>query len=204
MILQAHDISIERGGLRLLQNLSFSLKAGGSLVLRGPNGSGKTSLLRSLAGLAPIASGSVDYDPDDVCFFGHLDGVKSAMSVAENLRFWASVYGQSNMDGAIELFELGPILHKLGGHLSAGQKRRVGLSRLLISRAKIWLMDEPTVSLDQAKITELAEIVKTHLASGGVTVLSTHADWPVESAVCDLSKFKPHTSNPLAFGEALE
>jgi len=184
-----------RGGRMVFRDLDFSLAPGGALILRGVNGAGKSTLLRVIAGLCPPADGSggsgggggglswngedVDADPAAhrarLCYVGHLDAVKPVLTVAENLAFWG------NVDAA----EVGPALARFGidrladlpaGLLSAGQKRRLNLARLALSDAPLWLLDEPTVSLDGDGTAALVSLIADHRARGGSVLAATHIE----------------------------
>jgi heme exporter protein A len=196
MHLRLANLAVARGGVTVLQGLSLSLSAGQALILRGPNGSGKTTLLRTLAGLQPPADGSFDLPPDAVAYAAHADGLKSTLTVAENLAFWASVYGGPAIDRALKALDLTTLVHRRAGELSAGQKRRLGLARLLVTGRPVWLLDEPTVSLDTASIGLFTGIVRQHLADGGLAIIATHVDLDLPKAqVLDLA---PHRARIIA------
>lgn len=182
-----NNLSVARGGVTLLQGLILTLDPGQALILRGPNGSGKTTLLRTLAGLQPAAAGGFDLPTDGVAYAAHADGLKSALTVAENLRFWASIYGSGPIDPALQALDLHSLTHRRAGELSAGQKRRLGLARLLVAARPVWLLDEPTVSLDAASVALFAAIVRQHLTAGGMAIIATHIDLGLpEARVLDL------------------
>ncbi|MEM8700549.1 MAG: heme ABC exporter ATP-binding protein CcmA [Pseudomonadota bacterium] len=192
--LVAENLTIDRGGRRVFQDLSFTVEKGESLVVTGANGIGKSSLLRTLAGLVPLASGTLRLDggmPDlllqeQAHYFGHQDAVKPALSVLENLRFWQSFTASSEPESfaggacepieALETLGIGHTAHLPAGYLSAGQKRRLSLSRLLITPRPIWLMDEPASALDRASEQQLLALMNAHLASGGLIVTATHTE----------------------------
>jgi len=191
MGLTVSDLTIARGGIRVLEGLSFALGAGQALVLRGPNGVGKTTLLRTIAGLQPPVSGRVEVPADALVYAGHADGIKATLTVRENLGFWAQAFGNSDITGAMEAFQLGPLGDRPAGALSAGQKRRLGLARLLVTGRKIWVLDEPTVSLDVEAVAMFASAVRAHLAGGGIAVIATHIDLGLsEAQVLDVGPFK--------------
>jgi len=181
--LRAHDIACQRGGRTLFQGLSFALAPGEALLVSGPNGAGKTSLLRQIAGLLPLADGQLAATgPDDtplaeLCHYvAHADAAKSALSVRENLAFWANYLegGESGLAQALNAFGLNPLADLPAGLLSAGQKRKLALSRLFASPRPIWLLDEPSVSLDAASVKRLDAAIRDHLKAGGIALVSSH------------------------------
>jgi heme exporter protein A len=191
MVLTVRDLAVTRGGLAILEGVSFELNAGEALVLRGPNGVGKTTLLRSIAGLQPPEIGTVTGAEDQIAYAAHSDGLKAMLSVTENLTFWASVFGLSDIEHAIEAFDLADLRNRMAGTLSAGQKRRLGLARLMVTGRPIWVLDEPTVSLDVASVALFADAVREHLQNGGSALMATHIDLGLaEARVLDLTPFK--------------
>lgn len=190
MAMTVENLAVSRGGLLVLEGLSFSLAAGQALILRGPNGSGKTTLLRTLAGLQPPVAGRIDADPDAIAYAAHADGLKPTLSVRENLEFWTQVFGQTGIDAAVEAFALAPLLNRPAGALSAGQKRRLGLARLLVTGRPIWIFDEPTVSLDREAVASFGQTVQRHLAQGGAALLATHIDLGFDANVLDVAAYK--------------
>ena len=203
MIVLAANLSVARGGVTVLSNLTFSVGAGQALVLRGPNGSGKTTLLRTLAGLQPPVGGTLDLAPDAVAYAAHADGLKSTLTVAENLAFWAQVYGGPSPAGAIAAMDLAALARRRAGELSAGQKRRLGLARLLVTGRPLWLLDEPTVSLDVASVALFAGVVRQHLAGGGAAIIATHVNLGLpEAEVLDLDPYRTRTLARDGFDEA--
>ena len=184
-------ITVERGGRLALAAPDFRVNAGQAARLTGPNGAGKSTLLRALAGLLPIASGDARFGDaslsDDreamsqICAYaGHSDAVKPAMSVAENLESWARLYSGSADRGrvadALARFGVDHIADAPASYCSAGQKRRLGLARLLVTGRPLWLLDEPTVSLDAASVSVFAGLVAEHCAKGGVAIAATHIE----------------------------
>ncbi|WP_407671534.1 heme ABC exporter ATP-binding protein CcmA [Paramagnetospirillum kuznetsovii] len=182
-----------RGGRVVFAGLDFTLASGGALVLLGPNGSGKSSLLRVMAGLLRPAHGVLAWngqpvgdDPEAQAarthYLGHHDAVKPVLSVAENLGFWARLHdphmGRAGraVDNALDRFGLSHLAAIPGKMLSAGQKRRTNLARLLAAPSPLWLLDEPTTALDKASIKALEAVLAEHRATGGMVVLSTHAE----------------------------
>lgn len=203
MSLEVTDLSIARGGVRVLEGVSFTLAPGQALVLRGPNGIGKTTLLRTVAGLQPPVGGTVRAEPESLVYAGHADGIKATLSVVENLSFWAQVFGKSDISPALEAFDLTPLADRAAGMLSAGQKRRLGLARLLVTGRPVWVLDEPTVSLDREAVAMFAEVVGTHLTGGGSALLATHIDLGIDGAeVLDVAPFRARAAEVDDFDEA--
>lgn len=190
MTLTIRDLCVARGGLPVLQGLSFTLAPGQALILRGPNGSGKTTLLRTLAGLQPPLAGQIDGAEEQIAYAAHSDGLKAMLSVRENLTFWADVFGQIDIAPALDAFALTPLIDRLAGTLSAGQKRRLGLARLLVTGRPIWMLDEPTVSLDVDAVAQFATAVRAHLRVGGAALIATHIDLGLEAEVLDVTPFR--------------
>jgi heme exporter protein A len=192
MELLVKDLSCARGGVPVLAGLGFTLRAGQALILRGPNGAGKTTLLRTLAGLQPALSGDISVNPDDIALATHADGVKAALTVAENLAFWAAVFGQNDISPALTAMNLTNLHARPAAQLSAGQRRRLGLARLMVTGRKLWLLDEPTVSLDTASVALFSSMMTRHLTAGGMAIIATHVDLGLPQAqTLDLSAFKP-------------
>jgi heme exporter protein A len=179
-----HDLCVMRGNRLILRDVNFAIASGEALTLTGPNGAGKTTLLRSLAGFLPARSGSIRLSGGDdersvgeQCHYvGHLNGIKPALSVAENLEFFANFLGgtAAMASRAGETLGLGDLEDVPAALLSAGQKRRLGLARLLCAERPLWLLDEPAVSLDAASQTVLSGMVTAHLGTGGIVAAATH------------------------------
>ncbi|MFC3167601.1 heme ABC exporter ATP-binding protein CcmA [Paracoccus fontiphilus] len=204
-LLAVHDLAVARGGLRTVEGVSFTLAAGQALILRGPNGIGKTTLLRTVAGLQPPIAGRIDMPEDTVAYAAHADGLKGALTVAENLRFWSRVFGGGDLAPALAAMDLVALADRPAAALSAGQKRRLGLARLLVARRPLWVLDEPTVSLDAASVARFADMVRAHLAAGGAALIATHIDLGLEARVLDLTPFKAkavRAARPAGFNEA--
>ena len=196
-MLSVRDLAVARGGQPILSGLSFDLRPGAALVLRGPNGIGKTTLLRTIAGLQPAASGAIDLPPEGLAYSGHADGLKATLTVSENLTFWARIFGQSRIGPALEALDLASLADRPAQTLSAGQKRRLGLARLLVTARRLWLLDEPTVSLDTASVALFAAAVRSHLAAGGAALMATHIDLGLdEGDRLDLTPFRAALPDP--------
>ena len=176
MDLTVTDLALARGGMALLSGVSFRLQACQALILRGPNGAGKTTLLRAIAGLQPTLAGQISPGADQIAYAAHADAVKGALSVAENLRFWAQVYGAAGIEPTLGEMQLQGLRDRPAQTLSAGQRRRLGLARLMLSDRPIWLLDEPTVSLDTASVALFRQILAQHMDRGGSALLATHID----------------------------
>lgn len=209
-----HDLACLRGERMVFARMDFEMKAGGALLLLGPNGSGKSSLLRMLAGLLRPVAGQLSWNGEAISedreahsgrlhYVGHHDAVKPLLSVWENLRFWARLHDPGSGDDpvreALERFDMLRLAEVPGKLLSAGQKRRLSLSRLLAAPAPLWLLDEPTVALDRASVKRLEAVIAEHRARGGMAVLSTHAEIGLPGARdMHLDRFAPP---PPAAGE---
>ncbi len=189
MKLIVENLLCQRGGVPVLEGVSFTLGPGEALVLRGPNGSGKTTLLRTIAGLQPAAGGRIELAEDAVAYGAHADGLKATLSVAENLAFWAAIYGTDDVDTALDTYALRGLAGRPAQNLSAGQKRRLGLARLLVTGRPIWVLDEPTVSLDADSVAMFGRAVGAHLAGGGSALIATHIDLGLDARVLDVSEF---------------
>jgi heme exporter protein A len=199
MTLAVERLAVIRGERQLFKDISFSLAAGEALLLRGPNGSGKSSLLRLLAGFLQPAAGNVTWQGkalDDeaeayragLLYLGHQDAVKPQVSTEENLIYWARLCGLSASAAiecaamALEQAGLARQRRLPGRYLSAGQKRRLGLARLLLRPAALWLLDEPTNALDSTAIAWLGSALAQHRAAGGLVLLASHVDVPLPNA----------------------
>ncbi|MGB0902045.1 heme ABC exporter ATP-binding protein CcmA [Halocynthiibacter sp.] len=193
--LLVENLTCARGGVPVLRGVSFKLSPGVAVLLRGPNGVGKTTLLRTIAGLQPSLRGRCKAN-GTIAWAGHADAIKATLNVQENLKFWAAVHGagtmaarQEKVDQAVESFYLRDLLLRPAQSLSAGQKRRLGLARLCVTGAEIWALDEPTVSLDADSVILFADAVRAHCAAGGSALIATHIDPGVEAATLDLQPY---------------
>jgi heme exporter protein A len=190
MLLSVTDLACARGPAQVLAGLSFAVASGEALILRGPNGAGKTTLLRTLAGLTPPLAGRIDCAPETIAYAGHADGLKAQLTVRENLTFWARAFAAAGTSAALDVFDLHGLADRRAGEMSAGQKRRLSLARLLVTGRPLWCLDEPTVSLDAENVVRFASAVETHLASGGAALVATHIDLGLPNArVLDVTPF---------------
>lgn len=216
--LSVDNLSCVRGGRRVFAGASFRVAAGSAARLIGPNGAGKSTLLRAIAGLIDAAgavrwreaSSDASTDPsrdaslagdrealqERIAYIGHLDAVKPSLTVAENLSFWAGMLGgaadRARIGAALERFDLSAIADAPAAYCSAGQKRRLGLARLCVWDRPLWLLDEPTVSLDAASVAVFADLVADHCAGGGAAVIATHIDLGLAAAqTIDMADFAP-------------
>ena len=185
MRLSGRGVKCIRGGREVFSGLDFAASAGEALAVTGPNGSGKTSLLRLIAGLLVLPGGSIDLDggdseltlPEQAHYLGHRDALKPALSVTENLEFWRDFFGGDVSDAQESLAAVG-LVHAAqlpAAYLSAGQRRRLSIARLLTVRRPIWLLDEPTSALDASGQTMFSGLMQDHLSRGGLIVAATHA-----------------------------
>ena len=195
MKLQIKDLEVKRGEETILSALNFDVSSGHALVIRGHNGSGKSTLLRAISGLLPIEAGSVsleDMDPEfagatvpDLChYLGGENAMKPTMSVDENLKFWQDFAGQPHLvvDDALDMVGLDGLQSVPFAHLSTGQRRRIGIARLLVSYRPIWLLDEPTSGLDAASEKQFADLMQVHLEDDGLIIAATHIPLGLDSA----------------------
>jgi heme exporter protein A len=181
MTLTANNLACERNGRVVFSNLSFEVKPGQCVELRGANGAGKSSLLRLIAGLVPKTAGIFHLGADEeiaqkLHFIAHADAMKTAMTVRENLVFWSGVLGGHTIEPALAAFRLQGLQHDGVQLLSAGQRRRLALSRLFLAERPLWLLDEPMTALDATSQDELRAHIKIHLTSGGIVLAATHGD----------------------------
>jgi heme exporter protein A len=185
MRLVVNDLSAERGGRRVFEAVSFALGRGGALVVTGANGAGKSTLLRVLAGHVRAADGTITLEGGDpertvgeqAHHVGHADALKPALTVHENLAFWAAFTAgrAGSVEAALDAFDLADLAGLPARVLSAGQRRRLALARLLASHRPIWLLDEPTTAIDAASERAPGRVVAAHRAEGGLVIAATHA-----------------------------
>jgi heme exporter protein A len=192
MRLVAKGLNCVRGGRTVFEAVAFSASAGESLCVTGRNGAGKSSLLRQIAGLVRIASGTIvieDSDPElsiaeQAHYLGHLDALKPSLSVRENLAFWAHYLGghDADVDSALAALDLDSLADLPAAYLSAGQRRRLSIARLIAVPRPLWLLDEPTSALDVVAQQRFAELMRTHLAGGGIIVAAVHGPIGLDGA----------------------
>ena len=198
MRLEGRDLTCIRGGREVFTGVGFSVTAGAALTVTGPNGAGKTTLLRLLAGLLEAAGGRLELSggeadatlAEQAHYLGHRDALKPALSVRENLEFWYAFLGGRDASAAsaaaavlsaLDAVGLAPLVGLPAAYLSAGQRRRLAIARLVAAPRPIWLLDEPTAALDAASQQRLAELMRTHLAGGGIIVAATHGSLGLEA-----------------------
>ena len=186
--LEARDLACVRGGRPVFRRVSFALEPGEALLLRGPNGSGKSSLLRILAGYLRPVNGMLAWSGENTLhtpdahrarthYVGHLDAVKPTLTVAEHLAFWSRIKGFNQAaEGILAALDLEDLADVPGRFLSAGQKRRLSLTRLLASPAELWLLDEPSITLDDKSAARLEKVLADYRAGGGMAIIATHAE----------------------------
>lgn len=196
LVLEADNLAAARGLRVLFEGLNLKVSAGESLELRGANGSGKSTLLRILAGLTRPLAGEVRYSgahqDGHRHYLGHLDAVKPTETALEQARFWARYFGrpQDVADAAIKRVGLAARRAVPGRGLSAGQKRRLALTRLLIEPRPVWLLDEPTAALDAEGRMLVMQLVAEHRAGGGMVIAAVHGEGFAASRILDLSTLK--------------
>src|SRR6185369_5349260 len=186
-LFQGNGLACRRGEIPVFENLDFAADAGDALWLAGPNGSGKSSLLRLMAGLLEPVDGTIAWNGEAIAadreahrarlrYLGHLDAVKPHLSVAENLRFWAEYWDApgARVMPALERVGLARLRDAAGRRLSAGQRRRLALARLLLAPASLWLLDEPTAALDSDGVALFTTLIAECRAAGGIVVFSSH------------------------------
>jgi heme exporter protein A len=185
MRLNAVDLACRRGGRDVFSGVSFAVSSGEALTVTGRNGAGKSSLLRLVIGLLRLAAGQLTLEGGDpelsiaeqAHYLGHQDALKTSLSVAENLRFWAGYLGAKSVDisDPLEAVGLAPLAGLPAAYLSAGQRRRLSIARLIAAPRPIWLLDEPASTLDATAQARLTDLMKSHLAGGGLILAAAHS-----------------------------
>jgi heme exporter protein A len=198
--LVAAGLGCTRGARAVFRDVNFELAAGQALALTGPNGAGKSSLLRLIAGLLPAVSGHVALEggtaeltlAEQAHYQGHLDAFKPSLTVAENLAFWIHYLGGTGRpDAALAALDIAGLAGLPAGYLSAGQRRRLSLARLVAVPRPIWLLDEPTSTLDAAAQAQLAALMRRHLDTGGLIIAATHGPLGIECKTLQLGRSAP-------------
>lgn len=191
MELRAKELTCNRGGREVFRDLSFGVSTGEAMVVTGRNGAGKSSLLRMIAGLVRIAAGRLTLEGgeadipigEQAHYLGHQDAMKPSLTVGENLQFWSRFLGDERVvEPALEAVELAPLADLPAAYLSAGQRRRLSIARLVAVPRPIWLLDEPTSSLDAPSQKRLAELMRGHLVNGGMIIAAAHGTIGLERA----------------------
>jgi heme exporter protein A len=191
MTLSAQALSCQRGGRSIFEGLGFSVAGGEALLVTGRNGAGKSSLLRMIAGLLRIAGGTLSLaggDPErnigeQAHYLGHSDALKSALTVEENLAFWTAwLGGAGEPREALAAVALETLAELPAAYLSAGQKRRLSIARLVAVKRPLWLLDEPTSALDTASQAVLLDLMRAHLTGGGIIMAATHLPLGLDGA----------------------
>jgi heme exporter protein A len=197
--LRGEELGCDRADNPVFRGVTFRLNPGDALVLRGDNGAGKTSLLRLVAGLLPLAEGVLQIKSEGadwqdgpasghIAWQGHEDAHKHALSVSENLAFWARIHNRKiNIENTLERVGIAELLSFQVGRLSAGQKRRLALARLLVQNQPLWLMDEPTAALDANAAALCEDLVSDHLKVGGIALIATHSAFAPKGRVSALN-----------------
>lgn len=186
MVVRVLSASCKRSGYTVIDNISFELSSGQIGLISGSNGSGKTSLLRMVAGLIPLTSGNLLFSPsidqnsehsDGLFLLGHSLAIKDDISPEEDIKFWSSLLGRGYHEDVLLMVGLSNLKKIPCKYLSQGQKQRLGIARLIASNKSLWLLDEPTSSLDKAASLLLKEIIEKHTKSGGTALISSHINF---------------------------
>lgn len=184
-LIALEDVAIRRGGRIVVEGVTLAIETGDCCILRGANGSGKSSLLRAIAGFAAPAAGRITRNlPAGAAFLGHADGVKAALTGAENLRFWSALYAapHSAADAAVAALGVGAFIGQPAGAMSAGQRRRLALCRVVMSGRDLWILDEPTAGMDAGSIAGVLALIAAHRGNGGAAIVATHEPLDIPAA----------------------
>jgi heme exporter protein A len=209
-----NNLTCIRGERVVFANLEFSVSPGDAVILTGRNGTGKTSLLRVMAGLTRTVTGSLSWEDGTVAddpelhrrrlnYIGHLDCVKPVLTVRENLASWAHLRSapDEQVTEGLEKFGLDRLAHIPGRYLSAGQRHRLSLARLGLASAPLWLLDEPTIALDSEAVTALNQVIAAHRETGGMVVIATNVALGIDDAIyIDVGKFSAVAEDALQWG----
>lgn len=214
MRLKGRGIRCVRGGRDIFSGIDFDVAQGTALAVTGRNGAGKTSLLRIIAGLLPAADGTITLDgggdeltiAEQAHYLGHRDALKPSLSVIENLLFFRDFPGGTPADpqASLEAVGLGAIGHLPAAYLSAGQRRRLSIARLLVLRRPLWLLDEPTAALDAAGQKAFAGLMRDHLAQGGLIVAATHGPLGIDAQELRIGDNMSDPATPPEAGNAAD
>lgn len=188
-IVRAVAISCQRGQQPVLSELSFEARPGDFLTFLGPNGVGKTTLLRTIIGLNSLLDGNISIPRDNCVYLGHHDGLKGELTVAENLTFWIQIFGNQIPSGDQFPFGVADLWDREIRHLSSGQRQKVALASVMLAGQNIWLFDEPTTGLDDASTAEFCRRVESHCTSSGIVIATTHSSF--ESRICQMIDLTP-------------
>ena len=193
-VVTATDISCSCQGRVILKDLSFQISSGAFLAFTGPNGVGKTTLLKTLCGLSQLPAGNISIPLEECIFLGHENGLKPELTTKENLQFWTRIFGHKIPVKAHSTFNINYLMNRQARHMSWGQKRKVALASAMFTRRKIWIFDEPTNGLDYSSVEEFSNLANNHCQRGGIVITATHGSF--HSDICryiELSEYSTQT-----------